>query len=171
MYPHPEKTKNRGYLGHDSSALPPRDSQDRQQLRYELDLNSWNLRIWGVAASGFLTDSYNLFATNVILSTVSFVYFPHDKWCGLVINLFTLFGSVFGQLLFGYLADKYGRTRLYGIELVLVIVSTIGVATTSNGYGDISFLALFTWWRFVMGVGECRDATPRTLPDPTPDVF
>lgn len=32
-------------------------TQDRQQLRYELDLNSWNLRIWGVAASGFLTDS------------------------------------------------------------------------------------------------------------------
>ncbi|KAK4158195.1 major facilitator superfamily domain-containing protein [Chaetomidium leptoderma] len=127
--------------------------QDRQQLRYELDLNSWNLRIWGVAASGFLTDSYNLFASNVILSTVSFVYFPHDRWCGLVINLFTLFGSVLGQLLFGYLADRYGRTRLYGIELVLVIVSTIGVATTSNGYGDISFLALFTWWRFVMGVG------------------
>jgi PHS family inorganic phosphate transporter-like MFS transporter len=92
MYPHPEKTRNRGYLGHDSSALPPRDSQDRQQLRYELDLNSWNLRIWGVAASGFLTDSYNLFATNVILSTVSFVYFPHDKWCGLIINLFTLSG-------------------------------------------------------------------------------
>lgn len=50
-----------------------------------------------------------------------------------------------GQLLFGYLADRYGRTRLYGIELVLVIVSTIGVATTSTGYGDISFIALFTW--------------------------
>ncbi|KAK3362868.1 major facilitator superfamily domain-containing protein [Lasiosphaeria hispida] len=151
--------------------------QERHQLRYELDLNSWNLRIWGVAASGFLTDScllhelcplgthpaaklttipstrYNLFATNVILATLSFVYFPNDRWCGLVINLFTLFGSVCGQLLFGYLADRYGRTRLYGIELVLVIVSTIGVATTSTGYGDISFLALFTWWRFVMGVG------------------
>ncbi|KAK4144657.1 putative inorganic phosphate transporter [Dichotomopilus funicola] len=153
MYPNPEKKRNRGYLGHDSSALSPRDRQDRQQLRYELDLNSWNLRIWGVAASGFLTDSYNLFATNVILSTVSFVYFPHHSWCGLVINLVTLVGSVVGQLLFGYLADRYGRTRLYGIELVLVIVSTIGVATTSNGYGDISFLALFTWWRFVMGVG------------------
>lgn len=153
MYPDPEKKRNRGYLGHDSSALSPRDRQDRQQLRYELDLNSWNLRIWGVAASGFLTDSYNLFASNVILSTVSFVYFPHDRWCGLVINLFTLLGSVVGQLLFGYLADRYGRTRLYGIELVLVIVSTIGVATTSTGYGDISFLALFTWWRFVMGVG------------------
>ncbi|AEO65748.1 uncharacterized protein THITE_161754 [Thermothielavioides terrestris NRRL 8126] len=138
---------------HVAGGLQYQAGSDRQQLRYELDLNSWNLRIWGVAASGFLTDSYNLFATNVILSTVSFVYFPYDKWVGLVINLFTLLGSVLGQFLFGYLADRYGRTRLYGIELVLVIVSTIGVATTSSGYGDLSFLALFTWWRFVMGVG------------------
>ncbi|KAK7739540.1 hypothetical protein SLS63_001886 [Diaporthe eres] len=68
-------------------------SQDRQQLRYELDLNSWNLRIWGVAASGFLTDSYNLFASNVILTSITFVYFPDQRWPGLVINLFTLFGS------------------------------------------------------------------------------
>jgi PHS family inorganic phosphate transporter-like MFS transporter len=62
-------------------------------------------------------------------------------------------GSVVGQVLFGYLADRFGRTRLYGIELVLVIVSTIGVATSSHGYGDISFLGLFIWWRFVMGIG------------------
>jgi PHS family inorganic phosphate transporter-like MFS transporter len=39
-----------------------------------------------------LPPRYNLFATNVILSTVSFVYFPYDKWVGLVINLFTLLG-------------------------------------------------------------------------------
>lgn len=63
--------------------------------------------------------------------------------------------SVLGQLLFGYLADRYGRTRLYGIELVLVIVSTVGVATTSNGYGDLSFLALFTWVRAVIDCVSC----------------
>lgn len=57
MYPDDVERKNRGFLGFDSSALPPRDRQDRSQLRYELDLNSWNFRIWGVAASGFLTDS------------------------------------------------------------------------------------------------------------------
>lgn len=105
--------------------------------------------------------SYNLFATNVILTSINFVYFPHTNTpIGLIINLFTLLGSVIGQLLFGFLADYYGRAKLYGIELVLVIVSTIGVATSSHGYSDnsvgpdMSFLALFTWWRFVMGVGK-----------------
>ncbi|KAI3548487.1 phosphate transporter [Colletotrichum paranaense] len=153
--PDPLVRRNRGYLGSDSSALSARDIQDRSQLRYELDLNSWNLRIWGVAASGFLTDSYNLFSTNVILASIAFVYWPSpgERWQGLLINFFTLLGSVIGQLLFGFLADFYGRTRLYGIELVLVIVSTIGVATSSYGFDDMSFLALFIWWRFVMGIG------------------
>lgn len=139
-----------------------------------MDLNSWNFRIWGVAASGFLTDSYvsswgrrvvrrlantrryNLFSTNVIIASIAFVYYPHGReWPSLLINLFTLLGSVIGQLSFGFLADYYGRTRLYGIELVLVIVSTIGVATSSHGYNDMSFLGLFIWWRFVMGIGTC----------------
>ncbi|KAH6610911.1 hypothetical protein Trco_000931 [Trichoderma cornu-damae] len=146
--------RNRGFLGADSSALSSQDLQDRHQLRYELDLNSWNFRIWGVAASGFLTDSYNLFSTNVILASVAFVYWPDGgDWTSLLINFFTLFGSIVGQVLFGYLADRFGRTRLYGIELVLVIVSTIGVATSSHGYRDMSFLGLFIWWRFVMGIG------------------
>ncbi|KAG6174735.1 hypothetical protein E4U51_000676 [Claviceps purpurea] len=150
----PVHRKNRGFLASDSSALPPQDQEDRKQLRYELDLNSWNFRIWVVAASGFLTDSYNLFSTNVILASVAFVYYPNgESWPSLLINVFTLLGSVIGQLLFGFLADYYGRTRLYGIELVLVIVSTIGVATSSRGVGDLSFLGLLIWWRFVMGIG------------------
>ena len=117
-----------------------------------------DLRLHGASGSSLLCTGstttadahrYNLFASNVILTSISYVYFPHDRWPGLVINLFTLFGSVVGQLLFGFLADWFGRTRLYGIELVLVIVSTIGVATSSYGYGDMSFLALFTWVRRV----------------------
>jgi len=89
----------------------------------------------------------------VILASISFVYFPQDRWPGTLINLMTLLGSVIGQLLFGVLADWYGRTKLYGIELVLVIVSTIGVATSNHGYNDMSFLGLFVFWRFVMGIG------------------
>lgn len=99
----------------------------------------------GEAAKADACIRYNLFASNVINTSITFVYFPDAKWPGLVINLFTLLGSVCGQLLFGYLADRFGRTRLYGIELALVIVSTIGVATSSYGYNDMSFLALFSW--------------------------
>jgi hypothetical protein len=51
---------NLGVLGRRQVSYFRHFFQDRRQLRYELDLNSWNLRIWGVAASGFLTDSYVL---------------------------------------------------------------------------------------------------------------
>ncbi|KDN68688.1 putative phosphate transporter [Colletotrichum sublineola] len=135
----------------DSSVL-----YDRDQLQYEFDLNSWNLRIWGVAASGYLADSYNLFSTNVILASIAFVYWPSPgaRWQGLLINFFTLLGSVIGQLLFGFLADFYGRTRLCGIDLVLIIVSTIGVATSSYGFDDMSFLGLFTWTFMMQPIGQ-----------------
>jgi PHS family inorganic phosphate transporter-like MFS transporter len=117
-----------------------------QPYRHVIPLTVWNL---------LTLHRYNLFSTNVILASVAFVYWPNGpEWSGLLINFFTLFGSVVGQVSFGYLADRYGRTRLYGIELVLVIVSTIGVATSSRGYNDLSFLGLFTWWRFVMGIGS-----------------
>ncbi|KAK0270737.1 hypothetical protein LTR35_014019 [Friedmanniomyces endolithicus] len=113
------------------------------------------------AASGFLTDSYNLFASNVILPCLTFVYWNecgHTKetW----INIATLLGSAVGQLLFGYLADRYGRKSLYGVELWIVIFSTLLIAQTSAGYGapnsgetSMSLYGMLLAWRFFMGVG------------------
>ncbi|KAM5357306.1 hypothetical protein ACJZ2D_016405 [Fusarium nematophilum] len=143
--------QNRGFLGSDSSALP---SQDAQRFPTPESGNAILRRLDTDNHLALHRCRYNLFSTNVILASIAFVYWPNGpEWSGLLINFFTLLGSVIGQLLFGYLADRYGRTRLYGIELVLVIVSTIGVATSSHGYNDLSFLGLFTWWRFVMGIG------------------
>jgi PHS family inorganic phosphate transporter-like MFS transporter len=119
------------------------------------DHGGFNLRVWAVAASGFFTDSYNLFATNVILPSIAFVYWTEDThaWRETVINAMTLVGSIVGQLLFGYLADRFGRTRLYGVELAIVVFSTIGVASCSSGFNDMSVLGWICVWRFVMGVG------------------
>ncbi|KAK0622653.1 major facilitator superfamily domain-containing protein [Immersiella caudata] len=147
------RRKNRGFLGHDSSALTPEEEIDRQQLRFGINLNSWNLRIWAVAASGFLTGSYNLFATNVVYASIAFVYFPNERWPGLLMNATTLVGSIIGQVLFGFLADLFGRSNLYGVELVIVVISTLGLAFSGTGYQSMSFLGLFTFWRFVTGVG------------------
>jgi MFS transporter, PHS family, inorganic phosphate transporter len=67
-----------------------------------------------------------------------------------------------GQLLFGFLADKIGRQRLYGAELVIVIFATLGLAQSSYGYvtnsdGELEkSMSLVGWlavWRFFMGIG------------------
>lgn len=60
-----------------------------------------------------------------------------------------------GMLCFGVLADVRGRFSLYGVELVIVIFSTIGVASCSSGINaNMNILGWFTVWRTVMGVGE-----------------
>ncbi|KAK6420652.1 hypothetical protein LTR81_006388 [Elasticomyces elasticus] len=132
-----------------------------EQVRGVIDSHGFDLQIFLVAASGFLTDSYNLFASNVILPCLTFVYW---NTCGhtkeIWINITTLFGSAVGMLVFGYLADRYGRRSLYGIELYIVIFSTLLIAQASAGYGDfesgehsMSIYAMLLAWRFMMGVG------------------
>ncbi|KAK1811691.1 hypothetical protein LTR12_013953 [Friedmanniomyces endolithicus] len=132
-----------------------------EQVRAVIDAHGFDIQIFLVAASGFLTDSYNLFASNVILPCLTFVYWNE---CGhtkeIWINIATLLGSAVGQLLFGYLADRYGRKSLYGVELWIVIFSTLLIAQTSAGYGvpnsgetSMSLYGMLLAWRFFMGVG------------------
>jgi MFS family permease len=44
----------------------------------------------------------------------------------------TLAESV-GQLAFGHLADRFGRTKLYGVEVPIVTLSTIAISVSSTG--------------------------------------
>ncbi|KAF2666279.1 MFS general substrate transporter [Microthyrium microscopicum] len=126
-----------------------------------LDSYSFDWQVFAVAASGFFTDSYNLFATNVILPALAYVYWPTatstDREA--TINLVTLASATVGQLLFGYLADRYGRQKLYGVELILVTVSTLGLAQCSYGvlkYDGTTSMSILGWilfFRTIMGCG------------------
>lgn len=49
------------------------------------------------------------------------------------ITIATLGGSMLGQLFFGIAADWLGRRRMYGWELIVTIIATIGVASASSG--------------------------------------
>ncbi|CAI6088409.1 unnamed protein product [Clonostachys chloroleuca] len=140
--------------------LPPdleTRSEKRTYIRQIIDLepNAFNWLVWEVSASGFFTDSYNLFATNVILPSLAFVYWPknNDHENESLINIMSLVGALVGQLLFGYLADRLGRTRLYGIELLIVIVTTITVCAASQGVYSINIVAWIVAMRFAMGIG------------------
>jgi PHS family inorganic phosphate transporter-like MFS transporter len=115
-----------------------------------------------VASSGFFTHSYVLFATNVILPALAYVYWPdvQDSNRETIINLATLASSIVGMLVFGYLADRLGRQRLYGIELILVSVSALGFAQTSYGVQgpepqsstSMSIMSWLLFWRIIMGI-------------------
>jgi MFS transporter, PHS family, inorganic phosphate transporter len=70
------------------------------------------------------------------------------------INAITLTGSLLGQLIFGFLTDKFGRKRLYGVELIVVIFGTIGFVQSSAGYNfSMSILGWIMFWRFFVGLG------------------
>jgi PHS family inorganic phosphate transporter-like MFS transporter len=87
------------------------------------------------------------------------------------INCATLAGCVLGMVSFGFLGDKFGRRKLYGIELLTLIVGTLGLVMSSPGYipvdqlsgksafqidwtkvGSMNVVAWLVFWRIVSGM-------------------
>jgi MFS transporter, PHS family, inorganic phosphate transporter len=58
-------------------------------------------------------------------------------------------GIVVGQVLFGWLADVFGRRRMYGVELCIIITATLGCALVSPSQ-SMGFTGLMVFWRVVM---------------------
>ncbi|KAI0970829.1 major facilitator superfamily domain-containing protein [Xylaria arbuscula] len=122
-------------------------------------LDGFQWRVWWVAASGFFTTSYSIFAVNVIGPALDYVYQgsdcpPSSPQTSLIINLTTLIGTMVGAIVFGLLADRHGRKAVYGLELVIVIVATIGITTASNGVqGSMNVYGWLGFWRTLLGIG------------------
>lgn len=73
-------------------------------------------------------------------------------------NVATLLGSMIGQVCFGILADIYGRRKMYGLELLITILASLGFASASSGvYNSMSMVAWLIFWRIVMGIGIGAD--------------
>lgn len=104
-----------------------------------------------------LLPAYTIFSTNVVAPALAYLYWPKqtDGSRSLGINIATLVGTCTGMVLFGYLADNFGRKRLYGVELVIVICATLGLTQASAGY-DNKAMDIFPWiifWRTLLGIG------------------
>jgi len=128
----------------------------RNHITNCIDNHGFDLLVVLVAGSGFFTDSFNLFSTNITLPILSSLYWNDttNESVDTLINCLTLAGSIVGQLLFGVLADYFGRQRLYGVELVVVIIATVGIVESSEGFSNwMNIQAMLGFWRFVMGVG------------------
>ncbi|KAH7928254.1 phosphate permease [Leucogyrophana mollusca] len=118
---------------------------------------SWfHVKVCLVASVGFFTDAYDIFAINIAATMLGYVYGHTGNQLSsnqsLGIKVATPVGNLVGQLLFGWLADILGRKRMYGVELIIMIIATFGQALAGQAPA-VSIIGVIVVWRFIMGVG------------------
>src|SRR5688572_26140770 len=78
----------------------------------------FHVRACLVAGTGFFTDAYDLFSINLVSAILGYTYFsntnnnnvPTDIDSGLKTS--AAIGTMFGQLIFGWMADRFGRKKV-----------------------------------------------------------
>ncbi|KAK8080593.1 Repressible high-affinity phosphate permease [Apiospora hydei] len=128
----------------------------------------YHVRAVLVAGIGFFLDSYDIFAINLITTLLGVVFWhgPPEKAANgyggnygtlptpvsQALKASTSAGIVVGQILFGWLADVFGRRRMYGVELAIIVVATFGCTLVAPSQA-MGFTGLMAFWRVMMGVG------------------
>ncbi|GFZ46219.1 Inorganic phosphate transporter PHO84 [Saitozyma sp. JCM 24511] len=108
-----------------------------------------------VAGVGFFTDAYDIFGISIAATMIGYVYHQGGSSTAnqdLGIKVAHSIGTFFGQLLFGWAADQIGRKRMYGVELMIIIIGTLGQAVAGEAPG-VSIYGVIIMWRFIMGMG------------------
>jgi PHS family inorganic phosphate transporter-like MFS transporter len=132
----------------------------------KIPFGMYHVRAVLVAGIGFFLDSYDIFAINLVTTLLGVVFWqgaPADAVNGYggnygklpvsvsqALKTSTSAGIVVGQVLFGWLADRYGRRKMYGVELGIILVSTLSCCLVSASQA-VSFTGLMTFWRVAMG--------------------
>ncbi|KAM7513963.1 hypothetical protein LguiA_003546 [Lonicera macranthoides] len=111
-----------------------------------------------IAGMGLFTDAYDLFCIPPIMRLIGRIYYKHDP--NFEVNAvvtstmigMSLLGTVIGQLIFGRLGDLMGRKKVYGLALILMVISSIGCGFSICTSREC-VLASLGFFRFVQGVG------------------
>ena len=119
---------------------------------------------------GFFTDAYDLFSISLLTNILGRIYFQDNPFYlnstvspgklpinyNAAISAVALCGALFGQVLFGFLADCLGRRAVYGLSLAIMIFTGF---TQSMTFGTTSHAMVGTlcFWRFLLGVGVGGD--------------
>ncbi|CAN1297504.1 Low affinity inorganic phosphate transporter 8 [Linum perenne] len=110
-----------------------------------------------IAGMGFFTDAYDLFCITAVTKLIGRLYYfdPASGKPGKVpidinnaITGVALCGTLAGQLFFGWLGDKLGRKKVYGITLVTMVGCAIcsGLSFGSTSKSVIGTLCFFRFW-------------------------
>lgn len=104
-----------------------------------------------------IIDAQQIFAIGLVSDMLGFCYFTNNgnkipQSDDTLIKVTTSVGTLLGQLFFGWLADVVGRKRMYGYELLIITLATLGQSITGPS-SAISITGLLVFWRVIMGVG------------------
>nr|CAC28219.1 phosphate transporter [Sesbania rostrata] len=110
-----------------------------------------------IAGMGFFTDAYDLFCISLVTKLLGRIYYTdyNKPKPGVLppnvqaaVTGVALCGTLAGQLFFGWLGDKLGRKKVYGITLMLMVVCSIasGLSFGSSAKGVMATLCFFRFW-------------------------
>ncbi|XP_048548198.1 putative inorganic phosphate transporter 1-13 [Triticum urartu] len=109
----------------------------------------------GIAGMGFFTDAYDLFSLSLVVDLIGQRYYtggPIPTHISVYINAAALCGTVPGQLVFGWLGDKMGRKRIYGVTLLLMVFCSLASGFTFGKSNYKSVVTTLCFFRFWLGV-------------------
>ncbi|PON31247.1 Phosphate permease [Parasponia andersonii] len=121
----------------------------------------YHLKAVVITGMGFFTDAYDLFCISLVTKLLGRIYYHQEASSkpgslppnvAAAVNGVALCGTLAGQLFFGWLGDKLGRKRVYGITLMLMVFSSIGSAL-SFGSSPEAVMATLCFFRFWLGFG------------------
>ncbi|KAI9201451.1 hypothetical protein LWI28_023687 [Acer negundo] len=107
-----------------------------------------------IAGMGLFTDAYDLLCIPPLMRLIGRIYYGdnNDPKAVSTMLFLALLGTVIGQLVFGRLGDLIGRRRVYGLSLMLMVLSSVGcgfsICTTKK-----CVLGSLGFFRFLLGVG------------------
>ncbi|KAK1420555.1 hypothetical protein QVD17_22243 [Tagetes erecta] len=114
-----------------------------------------------IAGMGFFTDAYDLFCISLVTKMLGRIYYmkPGSPKPGslppnvsAMVNGVALVGTLAGQLFFGWLGDKLGRKKVYGITLMLMCLCPIA-SGLSFGSTPKTVMTTLCFFRFWLGFG------------------
>ncbi|CAI9107646.1 OLC1v1007053C1 [Oldenlandia corymbosa var. corymbosa] len=114
-----------------------------------------------IAGMGFFTDAYDLFCISLVTKMLGRIYYHHEGATkpgslppnvSAAVNGVALCGTLAGQLFFGWLGDKLGRKKVYGITLMLMCVCSLA-SGLSFGHEPKTVMATLCFFRFWLGFG------------------
>ncbi|KAK4573064.1 hypothetical protein RGQ29_031156 [Quercus rubra] len=114
-----------------------------------------------IAGMGFFTDAYDLFCISLVTKLLGRIYYHVDGAAkpgtlppnvSAAVNGVAFCGTLAGQLFFGWLGDKMGRKRVYGMTLMLMVICSVA-SGLSFGHNANSVMATLCFFRFWLGFG------------------